>query len=245
MKVDTNHIDYIEKVVQTAVNVGLTNVIIEDSRIRGVSESTEIFVLHESPDVPKLGCGPVCVTQLSSFLQRRALMKGKEHECDMETHTVQIENAPYTFARGLKMSSKKYKVTYRFSNPITIRAPKKIKDATVYHAIPVDDDWVSALMTSVNIAKAPLVRFIYADQTLKYSVVDTVGDEISYTICDNCDIKIVDDAPDSFQFDYEAKALCNIIKQVTVGYVSVTTLGMIEAEVNGITVYLKPRTEQI
>lgn len=232
---------YIEAVVDTASSVDIESIIIEPDRIRGMTESAEVFMLHTTK-IPALEFNAIGINRISVFKSRYGLVKSTNPKYTATTHSIPVADStePFMFARSINMKSKKVDVDYRCANPITIRAPKKVLDVMTYVLDGVDE-WIDPMTRGFQAMGEDLVKLILKDGELSFVLSDSNGDKFTFIINESCgDAKIVDDASDDFEFAYHVKVLLPILKKSSSKAIFITSNGMIKTTINNFDIYLKP-----
>lgn len=233
---------YLETVINVADSIGIDSVIIEPSRVRGMSEDSEIFILHTT-SVPALECNAVGINRISEFRNRYNMVKGDKSTFDVTTHSITLEDSatPYEFARLINMQGNRINVDYRCSNPITIRSPKKLVDNTEYYQITDVSSWIDLLSRGLTAMGENLVTFRLENNILSFHLTDSTNDSLDFVILEDASSIMLDpESPTEFEFSYHAKALINILKKMTGNSVAITSQGMLKSDVSNLDVYIKP-----
>lgn len=126
MQLNSTSIENLQALLNIAQVAEIDNVIIEDGRIRGISEDKSVVLFAEN-NIPDFGFPRVGLNRLSTLASRLAMAKSvnnviidsKKGKSDEEVGLLDISWA------GAK-------VQYRCADPSTIRAPKNVRDTDTW-----------------------------------------------------------------------------------------------------------------
>jgi hypothetical protein len=238
MKVDQQSLAYIENVVTTARLVGIDGIIIEKDRVRAVDEDSTVILLHTT-NVPELPFGSIGLNRTDVFSSRYAIARSIDN-FEMDVIVDGPEDARY--ARALTMKAKGTKIDYRCANPATIRAPKALNDAVKYR-VRMHPEAVLHMQKGASAMESDELTMIGSKDSVSFEVSDINGDKLSFKFGDTVDNVQPDDTSDpKFANRYPIKLLQTLFKANPDGYFFVTSRGMLKVSVNGLDVYVLPRT---
>lgn len=241
MDITPQTMQYIESVIAAADAVSIDSIIIEPGRVRGMTDSAEVFILHTTK-VPDLEFNAVGINNTSVFTSRYNFARSPSTKYTANTHTIPVADStePFMFVRGIKMQNKKVEVDCRCANPITIRAPKKILD-TMSYVVDNVSEWIDPLARGYQAMGEDLVKIKLSEGTLSFELADSNGDKFKYVIAEDVvDTKLDEEASDEFEFGYHVKVLLPILKKMSGTKLYITSNGMMKTSVLNFDVYLKP-----
>lgn len=233
---------YIASVVQIAKDIGIENLIIEKTKVRGKSPDGMIFLLQEDghPDVSfdKMG-----LNRISSFCQRYAALRELEPKFTIDEVELSVNGTPTKFVRSVHMKARGAAIDFRCANPVTIKQiPSQILDP-VFYAMPNTPELATAIQQAKATMGAELIGIAVTSGNLQVQAQDITGDNFSRDISAN-EITIMDDAAeDDFIFEYGAPELISLIKKANGDCIYITQHGMLKLSIDGFNVYLKPKVE--
>jgi len=233
MKLTTDEIIYIQKVVKTAQMVDIDNIIIEPNLVRAIDDDKTV-VLFQDSDVPDMAFGSIGLNRISVFMSRLDIAKTQEG------FTIELDNTNDSeYARALNMKAKGVKIDYRCANPSTIQAPRQVNDVLKYR-VPLNAEAVVMLQKGQSAMSADTVTIISNKNGVSFEIVDINSDIFSYTFTDK--VETLSDSNDiNFAHRYPIKTLLPLFKQNPEGYFSVGQKGILSISVNGLNLFVLPQ----
>jgi len=233
MKLDTDEIAYIQKVVRTAQMVNIDNIIIEPDRVRAIDEDKTV-VLFQEQDVPDMGFGSIGLNRISVFTSRLDIAKTQEG------FTIEAENPDEgEFARSLTMKAKGVKIDYRCANPTTVQAPRQVNDELKF-SVPLNAEAVVMLQKGQAAMSAETVTIVSNSKGVAFEIVDINNDVFSYTFTD--DVEALGDGTDTnFAHRYPIKILIPLFKHNYEGSFSIGQKGILNISVDGLNLFVLPQ----
>lgn len=246
MKLSKETLDYIQKVVNTASLVKIDSIIIEPGCVRAIDEEHTVFIMHKE-DVPDMEFGSIGLNRTNVFTSRFEL--GRNMSDFSVEAVVDSAGTPTAFARSLTMKAKGIKVDYRCANPTLMKAPRQLAD-TLAHQVQLDPEVVLMMQKGQTAMSTDEIKFIGTaqDQTSSIASVffemsDINADKMSYQFA-NTALRLdgSDDMPIGFCHTYALKTLLPLFKINPTGHFILTTQGIMKIVINGLDVYVVPRT---
>jgi hypothetical protein len=233
MKLDTDEISYIQKVVRTAQMVNIDNIIIEPDKVRAIDDDKTV-VLYEDENVPDMGFGSIGLNRISVFTSRLDIAKTQEN------FTIDAENPDEgEYARSLTMKAKGVKIDYRCANPATIQAPRQVND-TLKYRVQLNAEAVVMLQKGQAAMSAETVTIVSNSKGVTFEIVDINNDTFSYTFTD--DVEALDDGDDTnFAHRYPIKILIPLFKHNYEGTFSIGQKGILNIAVDGLNLFVLPQ----
>ena len=232
MKLDDETLGYIQTVVNTAVMVGIDNIIIEEGMVRAIDENKTV-VIFQDENVPTPVFGAVGLNRIGVFTSRFDIIKSRD-DASIEV-TVDDDRG---FARSLMMRSKGIKVDYRCANPSTIQAPRQINDVMKYQ-VPLTGEAVMLLQKGQSAMGADTVSIISNDNGVAFELADINNDVFSHIFTQ--DVKALNGDKTTFAHRYPVKTLLAMFKSNAEGDFFIGGKGMLKFMVNGLDVYVIPQ----
>lgn len=231
-------LDYIETVVGVAKTAGIDNIIIETDKVRAIDEDKTV-VMFQTEGVPDLPFGAIGLNRIGVFSSRYEIAKAAKDFAIEATIDDTSKDEP-SFVRSLTLKGKGIKIDYRCANPKTIQAPKALNDA-ITHRVKMTPDAVQMLTKGQSAMAADEVAFVGNKDGVFLEIKDTNSDALNYTFGDTVLLenghKVVD-----FFHRYPIKVIAPLFKQNPDGDFLLSTRGMMNIEVNGINVFVLPRS---
>jgi histidyl-tRNA synthetase len=227
MKLDTESLNYITNVVETAQLVGIDNIVIEPGTVRALNDEKSV-VLFQDENVPDIGFS-VGLNRVNVFLNRLEVAKTQDNFAVNVTTDDEGE-----FARSFTMTAKGFKVDYRCANPKTIKAPKRVNDEMVYK-ISLTPQAVFMLQKGQTAMGADIVSLICKDGEATFEYVDVNNDKFSHTFADNVT------GTDDFTHNYPIKILLPLFKHKAEAEFQIGRKGMLCITVNTLTLFVLPQ----
>lgn len=237
-KLTPDILGYFETIVDVAKTAGIDNIIIEKDKVRAIDDDKTVVIFQEK-DVPKLPFGTIGLNRISVFGSRYDIAKAAKDFEVLATIDDTADDEP-SFVRSLLLKGKGVKVDYRCANPKTISAPKALND-TITHKVRMNGDAVQMLTKGQSAMSADEVAFIGGKDGVTLEIKDNNSDVLSYAIADKVELenghKIAD-----FVHRYPIKTIVPLFKQNPDGDFYLSSRGMLKIIVNGITVFVLPRS---
>ena len=225
MRLDDETLGYLQTVVNTALLVGIDNIIIEDGKVRAIDDNKTV-VIFQDESVPEMDWA-IGLNRINVFTSRFDIIKTRD-DARVEV-TVDDDRG---FVRSLVMKSKGIKVDYRCANPTTIQAPRQINDE-ILHRIPLTGEAVMLLQKGQAAMGADTVSVISNADGVAFELRDINNDVMSHTFVEG-------DHP-NFAHRYPVKTLLAMFKSNSEGDFEIGKKGMLKFPVNGLDVYVIPQ----
>lgn len=239
MKLDTNIITFIKRVIKTAQLVGVDNIIIETGKVRAVDDSRTIAIIQDS-GVPTFPFESMALNRIDIFLSRLALVDNRDDftiDAIIHEKTNQVSS--------LTMKGKGIKVDYRCANIDTMsKIPKQSADVLKYR-VDIDADTVSLLQKAQSAMPqqdtVDVVTIVSKDDGVFFELSDVTGDVFSLKFAEGATSLIPDDKDTRFVYRYPIKTLLVLFKHNPTGVFNVGQRGILNVEVNNANIYVPPR----
>lgn len=240
IKVDSNILSYIQKVVQTADLVKIDSIIIEPNKVRAVDEDKTVVILQDK-NVPDMPFESIGLNRIDLFTSRLELVKSAG-EFEVEAVIDEIENKDTKqkerFARSLIFKSKNIKIDYRCANPSLIKAPRVLNDHLKFK-INMTPETVLMIQKGYNAMKSDELILNNSKNGVVLEINDVNGDSFTYKICNN--IETIEGEPQEFSYKYPIKTLLPLFKTAPENVFYVSSRGMLKIEINKLNIYVIPR----
>lgn len=239
MKLSSESLSFIQRVVNTADLVKIESIIIEPNVVRAIDDNHTVFIL-QTQDVPDMEFGSIGLNRTNVFTSRFEL--GKTMTDFAVEATVEGKDPALMYARALTMKAKGIKVDYRCANPSLIKAPKQLHDTPAYQ-VQIDPEVVLMMQKGQAAMSADEITFIGNDTGVFFEMSDINADKMNYSFT-NAALRLddEDDTPVDFVHSYALKTLLPLFKINPTGCFSLTTQGILKIVINGLDVYVMPRT---
>lgn len=236
MKLTTDLIEFIEKVVKTGQSVNIDDVIIdaETGTVRGIDEGRSVVLFHDK-DVPTSPVGSIGLKRGGIFLSRISIVKNREN-FDVDAESVALENVE--FVKALHMNSNDTKIDFRCGNPDTIKAPKQINDTIIYR-VQLNAEAVSVLQQGYSAMGTETVSIVGGDG-VSFELEDISEDKFSHTFAPES-IQLGDTTTGAFAHKYPIKTILALFKQNPDGMFEIGEKGILRIAVNDLDIYVLPQ----
>lgn len=232
MKLQAEHIAFIQNVVKTASLVNIDNIIIEPNMVRALDENRTV-VLYQTEGVPEMPFGSIGLNRISVFTARYDVAKTQDN-----FSIVAVVDDDSKFARQLVMSGKGVRIDYRCANPTTIQAPRQINDEMGYR-VRLNAEAVLLLQKGQAAMGAETVTIISNDG-VSFELIDVNSDKFKHTFAVDAE-SLSDDGNTKFAHQYPVKTLLALFKQNPEGCFEVGYKGILSFPVNGLSVFVLPQ----
>jgi hypothetical protein len=232
MKLSTEEIVYIQKVVKIAQTVDIDNIIIEPDSVRAIDDAKTV-VLFQNEDVPEMNFGSIGLNRIAVFVSRLDIAKTQP---DFTIDAENIEGSEY--ARSLTMKAKGIKIDYRCANPATIQAPKQVND-TLKNRVQLTAEAVMMLQKGQSAMSAETVTIISNKNGVSFEIVDINNDTFSYKFADEVE-PLTDDDDTNFAHRYPIKILVSLFKQNYETF-SIGQKGILNISIQGLNLFVLPQ----
>lgn len=231
---------YLKDTLSSFKRLGIDYAIFEPNRIRATDQSNSLFVLHTT-DVTQLSFGSIGINRLDAFLDRLALASAKSNfSCEVTVEKAR-DSKTFDFARTVLMKAKGLKVEFRCANPLTIKSPTKYGD-TIGMEFDPPDELVQFLKQSKSAMSADLCHFTGDGSGVRFEVLDSNGDKLSYQIADVVKSTATGQAiTKPFSFQYSIKTLITVLTLCS-GNIQLTEhAGFLKVRVNQLDTFVVPK----
>lgn len=239
MKLSSDTLSFIQRVVNTADLVKIDSIIIEPNVVRAIDENHTVFIL-QTKNVPVMEFGSIGLNRTNVFTSRFEL--GKTLSDFVVEAIVEDKDPDATYARALTMKARGIKVDYRCANPGLIKAPRQLNDTLAYE-ITIDPEVVLMMQKGQSAMYTDEITFMGSPDGVFFELSDINADKMSYQFANKALRLAQDDTtPVSFIHSYALKTLLPLFKINPSGCFSLTTQGILKIVINGLDVYVMPRT---
>ncbi len=232
MKLESDILQYVISVINTAMMAKIEAVIIEPDRVRAVDDGRSVVMLHQS-DIPSLPFPAIALTRLSTFVSRFDLAKLSG---DVKATITMDTTHPYV--RSINLSSKGFSVDYRCSNPETIRVPKKLNDIARYQ-FNLSADIISLITKASSAMSNDDVVLKSTNGQLFVEMNDTAtNDKLTYDT--GSYVEVIDNSVNTdFSYTYSAKLITSLLKHDPNQSLYITaSTGLLKVNVNNFDMYM-------
>ncbi len=233
MQISVETIEYLERVVRTARNVGIEDLIVEEDKIRGIDEGRTVTMFH-TQNIPDLPFTAIGLSNIGNFLSRLDIVKGqKGFDVTAEIHETE------GYVKSLLFAAKGVKVDFRCASPKTILAPKNVSD-TMSALVPLDPDAVVLLAKAVGAMKAERMTIISNDEGVTFELYDVNSDKFTHTFDSNVE-KLGSDGDTRFVHSYSVKVVLPLFKQNSDSNFAIGQKGLMNIDMDGFDLYILPQ----
>ncbi len=238
MKLSSESLSFIQRVVNTADLVKIESIIIEPKVVRAIDDNHTVFIL-QTTDVPDMEFGSIGLNRTNVFTSRFELGKTMT---DFSVDATVEGKEPAMYARALTMKAKGIKVDYRCANPNLIKAPKQLHDTLAYQ-VQIDPEVVLMMQKGQAAMSADEITFVGNSDGVFFEMSDINADKMNYQFANKATrLDDEDDMPVAFVHAYALKTLLPLFKINPTGCFTLTTQGILKIVINGLDVYVMPRT---
>lgn len=248
MQITNKEIEFIQRVIKTAMLVDIENIIIEPGKVRAMDEAQTV-VLFQDNNIPNLSFGSIGINRINTFNDRVELAKtgdnfkveatinGKNTDMGFDRWDPNTDVLPPMWIRSLLFTCKGMKIEYRCASPKTIKAPKQ-RAGTPQFSININPEMLEMIRKGKTVMKSKFVTIIGNDEGASIEISDDNSDVLTYHFADF--INTTGPEPD-FSYKYEIDQLVPVLKTNPVGTISITARGTLIFDVNGIDICLMAR----
>ncbi len=233
MNLDSNVINYIQKVVRCAQLVNIDSIIIEANAVRALSEDKTVFIFQET-DVPTLPFTSIGLNRLDVFGSRLDVAKTSENF----SVDALIDDSE-TFVRALVMKGKGLKIDYRCASPKTIVAIKRFNDV-LKTKVEITPEAVVLMQKGQAAMRAEVVTLISDKNGVSFELTDINSDVFSHTFTTKA-TPLTQDQNTQFVYRYPVKLLLTLLKNNPSGQFCVGQKGILNVVVNDLNLFALPQ----
>lgn len=232
MKLDTDLILYLEKVVTTARKIGVEDVIIEQGAVRAANEDRTIVIYHKA-DVPSLPFDSIGLSNTATFLSRLDIVKGeKDFAIEVTTHETK------GYVKNMLLKAKGIKVDFRCANPDMIQAPKNVS-SNLQCLVPLSADAVVLLAKAQAAMKADTVTIISNEDGVTFELYDVNSDKFTHTF--DVNVESLGGGDTRFVHAYPLKVILPLFKENSDSNFAIGEKGLMNIDSNGFDLYVVPQ----
>jgi hypothetical protein len=235
MIIDNATLTYIQNAIKTAGLVKIDSIVIEPGRVRAMDADRTVVLFHNE-NVPDMVFGSIGINRFSVFNSRVDIAKS----VDNFVIDAVVDSSPGKdpFVRALQMKGKGVKVDYRCANPLTVQAPKNLRDQIVYR-LHINTDVIQMIQKGQVAMSTDDITIICIDGGVSFTMTDINGDTLSYQFGDSVELVTSDvDTSTDFSYTYPIKLVHSLFKHNTNQVFDITTKGMIKITVNQLDFYI-------
>lgn len=189
MKLTSDSIDSLRKLIAATAIVDVDAVIIEDGKIRGLSEDKYV-VMYSEKNVPDFGFAKVGLSRLKVLANRLSLVQDSTGLV-VESKIGRTDDE----AGSLDISWPKAKVGYRCADPSTIRCPKKFVDVA-HWSVDIDSKNIPLIINALKAMGSKKVNInTRTGSEVFFELTDTNQDAFTLKIADGAKWIGADDGP--------------------------------------------------
>jgi hypothetical protein len=232
MKIDTDTLNFIQKVVQTAGMVDIDNIIIDDESARGLSENNTVVLLEK--EIPPLSVGAIGLNRTDVFEQRLEVVQGMDGFA-----ITAVTDDEKGFVRSLTMKAKGTKIDYRCANPTAIRAPRVINDVMIAR-IQLSSEAVDLLKKGAAAMGSDDVSITSNKDGVSFALVDVNSDTFDHAFAEKAE-QLDKESEAYFTNKYPVKTLLALFKHDSSNTFNVGKKGTLLVKINDLGVYVLPK----
>lgn len=232
MKLSPEAVTFISNAVQTASNIGIDIIIIEDSMVRGIKDDQTVFMLQKE-NIPSLEFTCLAINRVDVFLSRLEMASTSgSFEFHVEPHSKMDYIANITF------KGKGIKIDYKCGNPSIHKTPKNVRFIETECEINCYPELLNTIQKSASAMGSDILSISGNGEKVVVDVSDTNHDTLTYDIPDTEIIK-----HGTFTYKHKIKTLLPLLKKQKEGKIKIHEKGFISLIINGFNVYVRPNTE--
>jgi len=238
MKLTSDLIKFVEKVVKIGGSVNIDEIIIdaEAGAVRGIDEERSV-VLFQDEGVPEFPVSSIGLKRPGALLDRLEIVKAQK-DFSVDAEIVTLDDIEYVKALHMQSADGKTKVGFRCSNPETIKAPKQINDTIIYR-VQLNAEAVDVLQKGHGAMGTETVSVVGGDGGVAFELQDISEDTMRHVFAE--DAIQLGEATGSFTHKYPIKTLLALFKQNPDGEFEIGVKGILRIEVNGLNLYVLPQ----
>lgn len=240
MKLDEAHINYIQKIINASKVIGVDEFKISDNAVSALNDQ-QTAVLFQPLKEQQLPFATLGMIRVPLFNSRLQVLKARD---GFKVEAVESPNNP-DLIQSIKLKSKGANVDFRVANPTVIRAPKSISDKMQY-AFELSSEDVKLISSAASIMptngedKEGEISFTCTgDGVVSFEILDSVNGSFVGEL-DTTMIALDGSEEIDFFKSYPLKTLMNAITNQS-GLIKVGVKGMMNVNIDGISVYILPR----
>ena len=236
MKLTSDLIEFIEKVIKTGKLANIESVIIDadSGTVRGIDEDRTVVLFHNE-NVPSFPVGLVGINRVGLFLSRVDIVKNRDG-FDVDAEVVEMDGVEYV--KALHMKSADTKVDYRCAKPDTIKAPKQINDTIIYR-VQLNAEAVSVLQKGVAAMGTDTVSVVGGDG-VAFELQD-ISEDIFRHVFAADSVQLGEGITGEFAHKYPVKTLLALFGQNPDGFFEIGEKGILLIAVNDLNLYVLPQ----
>lgn len=235
MKLTTTDIKNLTNVLDACLLVGIENVIIEDSLVRGMNADKSCVILSDT-NVPKLPL-PLGLTRIKELKQRLDLFG--------DNVAVEVKEGARGDISSIDMQAGKSKASFRCASTGLIKAPKVISDTLINRVYVSKEQMKSILAGAKAMGSKKIAISIKKTDEVVFDMADTIHDNFSVTL--DSSVERLDDADtSSVTHYYDEPVFASIMrtKQDDKITFDVGSMGIIRVDLNGHAMTILPKINE-
>jgi hypothetical protein len=239
IKLTESSISKFDSLIQTSLVAGITKLVIEGNKIRGIDEKQQVVIITDS-NVPDFNGKSIGINRLANLAARLSLIK---HQGDLEITAT--ESTRQTDIAILDLSVSKIKAQFRCASIDTIKGvPKQTSDTFIWE-VKINSKNLPIITQAVAAMGSEAVTIASKDaKTVVIELIDTNKDVFTTEISEN-PIWIGNGSPkSSFCYKYPAKIFVSLLKEALKACdplaMQLGEGGIITFKVNGFDFYILP-----
>jgi hypothetical protein len=242
-KLNTDTVEYLQKLIKTCLVCGIDSVAIEPGLIRAQSLDNARGTFLLKTDIPKFDFDNLGIGRVKILSTRLALL-------DTDAPTVeydgkQKDNGDFLIYK-LKLSNKKTKAEFSCYDPMKIKAPRKFNDVDCYSFTINKDTLLIMNKVSAALETTKISFSNNKDGAVVYRTTDREGDMFDHIVADTHE-KLPGADKENFFHEYEVKYLLPLFKGAIdiSGNLDIimTMRGILKMSINSFDIYVLPEVK--
>lgn len=231
MKLEKNILDLIMLAVDTSKLLNIEEIIIDKSGIRAIHPERIALILFKADLSNDLPFDSIGINRLPTFIQRLSIIK------DIKDISAEFESDNNNNVKSIKFHNKKLSISYRCANPMTIKAPKNIKDVFTKE-VNFTEEAFNMLSKGFSAMKSEVFTLISDNSGVRFELMDSNNDVFTYQFSEEIENKN-DDV--KFVHKYPIKIFLPILKQNTNSTLYIGEQGVLKIIINGLDLIILPK----
>ena len=239
MKLSTDSISSLEKVLSTCAIAGIDAIVIEDGALRGVNEDKTCVIIaqYPHPGVPKIKEGfKMGLSRLGILANRLALFKADPQM------TVDAKENERGDISSLDIVSPSAKIQFRCTAAGLIKAPKRVNDVEK-NKVEIQKEQIPFILSGAKSMSAKRVVIASKNDGVFFEFTDTNQDTFS--------VKVAEAIGEIFAHHFPAEVFLPLVRAAvnnnsddeTIS-LSIGEVGTVNIQVNGYTLTILPQVQE-
>lgn len=230
MKLTTEQIAFISRVLTVAHSVGIEALLIDEDGVKAVDEGMNVFLIESANNKPEFDWDAIGIANVSGLISRLKLFEGQDFTIDATIDDRSKAVRMLTIKRG------RTKADFQCALPKLIAAPRRVNDEFISQ-FNSDEESINLIQRAVGVMGSSQLTFNSNDEGVTAELAAVNNDIFSHTMPNK--VSEIDDSGETrFIYKYPTKITMSLLRKNPNGIIKIGKRGTLNLVVDGFNLFV-------